>query len=204
MAKPNTQHTWVDANRLEYVQINDEGISTFANDIHIKHFILNDGDNKTLYLAHKGTHYYEKINSVINSGKNVLMTFLPEEEIQKILDNPGSMEKVDLNNMKISAMKKTEDTKEKIENIQKLFNNAGVGLTPDDVQNFTKTIQKGDDTDNLMIELINNKLGFNLTESHVEDLMNNIDSIINLGSEQITTLLQKLSKGKPIDIILPQ
>ena len=64
------------------------------------------------------------------------------------------------------------------------------------------TIQKGNDSDNLIIKLLNDKFNVTLKESHVEDLMSNINSVIKLGPEEIQKLFTSLSEGQQIKIIL--
>ena len=74
----------------------------------------------------------------------------------------------DIAEMKESAKNKLKALKEKMNNITKLFMKAGASLTTDNVQELMTTIQKGDDSDNLIIKLLNDKFNVTLKESHVE------------------------------------
>ena len=110
-----------------------------------RHFMVQEGENLQLYIAHKGTQYYEKINSIINSAKNVLMKFLPEEEIEKILHNPLALSKMtpeDISRMRESAEKKLQALKDKMNNIKALFINAGASLTTDNIQELMTTLKR--------------------------------------------------------------
>ena len=86
------KNIFVEGSDTEKIYINKEEKSD--TEVHIRHFMVQEGENLQLYIAHKGTQYYEKINSIINSAKNVLMKFLPEEEIEKILHNPLALSKM--------------------------------------------------------------------------------------------------------------
>ena len=104
--------------------------------------------------------------------------------------------------MRESAEKKLQALKDKMNNIKALFINAGASLTTDNIQELMTTIQKGNDSDNLIIKLLNDKFNVTLKESHVEDLMSNINSVIKLGPKKIQKLFTSLSEGQPIKIIL--
>ena len=199
----DAENIFVEGSDTENIYINKEGKSN--KEVHIRHFMVQEGENLQLYIAHKGTQYYEKINSIISSAKNVLMKFLPEEEIQKLLHNPVALSKMtpeDIAEMKESAEKKLQALKDKMNNIKQLFINAGASLTTDNIQELMTTIQKGNDSDNLIIKLLNDKFNVTLKESHVEDLMSNINSVIKLGPKEIQKLFTSLSEGQPIKIIL--
>ena len=116
------ENIFVEGSDTENIYINKEGKSN--KEVHIRHFMVQEGENLQLYIAHKGTQYYEKINSIISSAKNVLMKFLPEEEIEKILHNPVALSKMtpeDIAEMKESAKNKLQALKDKMNNIKIIY-----------------------------------------------------------------------------------